>query len=223
VAVVSGSPSLVAPTMAAASIGAVAGWLVSIAAASRRERRLLASLGTAVAALSAELRAGQSEPAALRAVAATTEPELAALLSGAGDVAAEAGDVARALRESDALSSLPAVVRSGLLRTAAAWAVSRDCGAPIASVLDRVEDDLRAHRRRNQQIDAQLAGPRATAVMLSLLPGLGVALGGAVGARPVAVLLGTPAGELALLVGVCLDAIGLLWTVRIVRAAGRSP
>ncbi len=218
-----GVSALVVPAVAAASIGAVAGWLLSTAAGARRERRLLSSLGTAVAALSAELRAGQPEPAAFRAAAATVEPELAVLLARAADVAADAGDVASALRTADDQPILPGAVRSSMRRVAAAWAVSRDCGASVGSVLDHVEDDLRAHRRRSQHIEAQLAGPRATAALLSLLPLLGVALGGAVGARPVAVLFGTPAGELALLVGVAFGIAGVLWTARIVRAAGRSP
>ena len=106
---------------------------------------------------------------------------------------------------------------------AAAWATSRDCGAPIASVLDHVDADLRAYRRRSQQIAAQLAGPRTTAVLLSLLPVLGTILGTAIGAHPVRVLLTTQWGQLALLAGTGLDAAGVLWTVLIVRAAGRSP
>jgi tight adherence protein B len=40
------------------------------------------------------------------------------------------------------------------------------------------------------------------------------------GARPLHVLLGTSRGQVALLVGAGLDALGLLWTARIVAAAG---
>jgi len=217
-----GTHAFAVPGLAAASMGAVGGWLVSTAVAAGRERRLHDSLVHAVAAVSADLRAGQPEAAALRSAAGRAEPELAAVLQGGGDVAAVAGDVAATLREHRGASALPSSVCSGMLRAAAAWAVSRDCGAPIASVLDHVAEDLRAHRRRSQQIAAQLAGPRATAVLLSLLPVLGLVLGAAMGAHPIRVLLGTPPGQLALLAGVCLDAAGVVWTVRIVSAAGRS-
>jgi tight adherence protein B len=214
---------VVAPALAGALTGAVGGWLVGTVVAARRDDRLLGSLVAAIGALSAELRAGRAEAAALGSAAAVTEPELGAVLQGAGDAAAEGADVAGTLQYRTDAAALPPAVRSALLRVAAAWAVSRDCGTPIASVLDQVYEDLRAHRRRTQLIAAQLAGPRATAVLLSLLPALGIVLGTAIGAHPVGVLLGTAPGQLALLVGVCLDVAGVLWTVRIVRAAGRGP
>jgi tight adherence protein B len=214
---------LVAPALAGALAGAVGGWLLGTVVAARRDDRLLASVVAAVGALSAELRAGQAEAAALGSAAAVAEPGLAALLQGAGDAAAEGGDVAGTLQQRSDAAALPPAVRSALLRVAAAWAVSRDCGSPIASVLDQVYEDLRVQCRRSQLIAAQLAGPRATAVLLSLLPALGILLGTAIGAHPVEVLLGSAPGQLALLVGVGLDAAGVLWTVRIVRAAGRGP
>jgi tight adherence protein B len=223
-AVASGAASaVILPAMATAALGAVAGWLLDMAAEARREGRLAASLGAAVAALAAELRAGQAEAPALRSAAARAEPEVARLLRDAADTAASGGDVARTLNDLADGAALPSTSRTGLLRIGAAWATSRDCGAPIASVLDRVDEDLRAQRRRDQQIAAQLAGPRATAVLLSLLPALGISLGTLIGAHPVHVLLATPVGQLALLAGSWFDAAGVLWTVHIVRAAGRSP
>jgi tight adherence protein B len=44
-------------------------------------------------------------------------------------------------------------------------------------------------------------------------------MGGALGADPLSVLVGTPAGRACLLVGLLLEAIGLLWTARITRRA----
>jgi len=214
---------VVAPALAGALAGAVGGWLFGTVVAGRRDDRLLGSVVAAVGALSAELRAGRAEAAALGSAAAVAEPGLAAVLQGAADVAAFGGDVAGTLQHRSDAAAFPPAVRSAMLRVAAAWAVSRDCGTPIASVLDQVYEDLRAHRRRSQLMAAQLAGPRASAVLLSLLPALGILLGTAIGAHPVGVLLGTAPGQLALLVGVCLDAAGVLWTVRIVRAAGRGP
>lgn len=103
---------------------------------------------------------------------------------------------------------------------AAVWTVSERSGAPAAAVLDRVEQDLRSGVRHRQEVSAQLAGARSTAVLLAVLPLLGIGLGMAMGARPLHVLLGTGQGQVALLVGTGLDALGLLWTARIVAAAG---
>ena len=66
---------------------------------------------------------------------------------------------------------------------------------------------------------AQLAGPRATAVLLALLPAFGLAMGNALGADPLAVLVGTPLGQGCLVLGLLLEAAGLLWTARITRRA----
>lgn len=97
--------------------------------------------------------------------------------------------------------------------------VCQRSGAPAAAVLDRVEQDLRARDRQRREVAAQLAGARATAVLLSALPLLGIGLGAAMGADPVPVLFGTGRGQVALLVGVGLDVLGLLWTARIVARA----
>ena len=66
---------------------------------------------------------------------------------------------------------------------------------------------------------AQLAGPRATAVLLALLPVFGLAMGNALGADPLAVLVGTPVGRGCLVLGLLLEVAGLLWTARITRRA----
>lgn len=103
---------------------------------------------------------------------------------------------------------------------AAVWAVSERSGAPAAAVLDRVEQDLRAREHQHREVAAQLAGARSTAALLAVLPVLGIGLGAAMGARPLDVLFGTPAGQVALVVGTGLDALGVLWTLRIITAAG---
>lgn len=140
-------------------------------------------------------------------------------------VGALAADLRAGQQPAQALAALrTADPRAGLLdgsaALAAVWAVSERSGAPAATVLDRVEEDLRTTVRQQREIAAQLAGARSTAALLALLPLLGIGLGAAMGADPLFVLLGTPAGQLALLVGVGLDAAGLLWTSRIIAAAG---
>ena len=62
---------------------------------------------------------------------------------------------------------------------------------------------------------AELAGVRASGVLLACLPVLGIGLGALVGAQPLDVLFGTGVGRVLLGVGVGLDALGLLWLRRL--------
>ncbi|MEU5769833.1 type II secretion system F family protein [Streptomyces asoensis] len=107
----------------------------------------------------------------------------------------------------------------GLLGLAACWRVAVDQGAGLAAGLDRLEQALRAEREQRADLRAQLAGPRATVVMLACLPVLGLALGAALGADPLHILLHTGAGLGCLLVGGVLEAAGMWWALRIVRTA----
>ncbi|AVV47340.1 hypothetical protein C6376_07590 [Streptomyces sp. P3] len=107
----------------------------------------------------------------------------------------------------------------GLLGLAACWRVAVDQGAGLAVGLDRLEAALRAERDQRADLRAQLAGPRATVVMLAGLPALGLLLGAALGADPLHVLLHTGAGLGCLLVGGVLEGAGAWWALRIVRKA----
>ena len=104
----------------------------------------------------------------------------------------------------------------------AVWSVSERSGAPAAAVLDRVEQDLRARQGQRREVAAALAGARSTGTLLAVLPLLGIGLGAGMGARPLTVLLAQPRGQLALVVGVFLEALGVLWTSRIIAAAEDS-
>ncbi|MEU5280337.1 type II secretion system F family protein [Streptomyces asoensis] len=107
----------------------------------------------------------------------------------------------------------------GLLGLAACWRVAVDQGAGLAAGLDRLEQALRAEREQRADLRAQVAGPRATVLMLACLPVLGLALGAALGADPLHILLHTGAGLGCLLVGGVLEAAGMWWALRIVRTA----
>ena len=130
-----------------------------------------------------------------------------------------AADLRAGQQPAEALAALDGGLASRQRAVRAVWAVSERSGAPAAAVLDRVEQDLRARAAQHREIAAQLAGARSTAGLLALLPLLGIGLGAAMGARPLAVLLGQPRGQLALVVGVALEALGVLWTARIVTGA----
>ena len=83
-------------------------------------------------------------------------------------------------------------------------------------------DGGRARETQRRQVAAALAGPRASAALLALLPLAGVALAAGLGARPLHVLLHTPLGVGCLLLGAALDLLGLWWTTRIVARAAQA-
>jgi tight adherence protein B len=206
-----------AALVAAAAISTLAGGIER-----SRARRADDAVLEAVGALSGELRAGLSPSVALRAAAASVGEPTAALLREAASTVALGGDAASILAPetagvgtlSDGHGSVP-----GLRRLAAAWRVSVHSGASLGEVLDRVESDLRSDQAHLRRIEAELAGPRATAALLAALPALGLGLGVTMGAHPMQVLLHTVPGQLALLVGAGLDALGVWWTARIIGAA----
>lgn len=211
------------PMMTAISAAiACCGWRVGRMLLDRREiRRQEESLLQAVAALSSELRAGRTPPAALAAAAAGVDGRLARVLHDAAASAGYGGDAGRMLSAAGRSARSPGL-RSGLVRLGAAWSVSARSGAAWSDVIQRVEGDLRGDRRHRQRIAAELAGCRATAVLLAGLPLVGLVLGSSLGADPVHVLTRTRPGQVALAAGIALDLLGVLWTARIVRSAQDS-
>nr|WP_245689191.1 type II secretion system F family protein [Streptomyces chattanoogensis] len=186
-------------------------WLAARSAERERDRRTAEVIGLCTA-VAGELRAGRQPD---RALLATGVPGLGE--EGAAVVAAAryGGDVPRALRTA---ARLPGA--EGLTGVAACWQVAVQGGAGLASGLERIADGLRARRDQREELRAQLAGPRATALMLALLPVAGLVMGGALGADPLRVLLHTPAGWGCLAVGGLLEWGGMAWTARIVADAG---
>lgn len=100
-------------------------------------------------------------------------------------------------------------------RIARAWSTAARHGLPMAELLASLRADVGARRDFAESTRAGLAGPRATAVVLAGLPILGVALGQAMGAGPLAVLLGGGAGSMLLVIGTGLAVAGVLWSERI--------
>ncbi|MGW3140117.1 type II secretion system F family protein [Streptomyces sp. NPDC001139] len=177
-----------------------------------RERREGAVIGLC-GALAGEVRAGRQPGEALLQAARDS--------GGLGD--AQATVLAAARFGGDVPGALAVAARQpgaeGLLGLAACWRVAVDQGAGLAAGLDRLEAALRAERNQRADLQAQLAGARSTALMLAGLPVLGLALGGALGADPLHVLLHTGAGLGCLLVGGLLEGLGMWWAMRIVRGA----
>ncbi|MFF8380920.1 type II secretion system F family protein [Streptomyces sp. NPDC015661] len=187
------------------------------AAGRRKEREARAERVVALcAAVVGELRAGWQPAQALSFAARETgalgeaeAPVLAAARFG--------GDVPEALRWAARQDGA-----DGLAGMAACWQVAVDGGAGLAAGLDRLEAALRDHLEQRDRLRAELAGAWATVTVLALLPAAGLALGAALGADPLRVLLHTPAGLGCLVVGGALEAAGLWWAARIVRGGERA-
>jgi tight adherence protein B len=211
----------VLPVLAgAAAVPLVGRWLRAQRRRAAVEDRA-AAVGELCATLAGDLRAGLPSHAALiGAVQYAGWPDRADLVECATLLLAAArfgGDVPAALR---AAAQQPGT--EGLAAVAACWQVAADGGVALADGLDRIADALRAERDQRDNVRAQLAGPRSTAVMLALLPVVGLALGAGLGADPLRVLLDTPAGLGCLLAGGLLEWAGLAWTARIVHAAEKT-
>lgn len=104
----------------------------------------------------------------------------------------------------------------------AAARVADELGAPLAAVLDQVAGAIAAQAEAAADVDAALAGPRASARVLGWLPALGLALGAALGADPVGVLLDGGIGTAAGVLGVVLVAVGHAWSAALLRRVARA-
>jgi tight adherence protein B len=197
--------------VAAAALLWCAARLVADGAARRATRRRERSVDLAVRVVLAEVEAGAGPPAALQA-AAEAAPALSGPCRAAADAARAGGELGAELDRTPDLHAL-----------AHAWRVADAAGAPLADTLTGLCADLAAGTERGQAVSAALAGPRATAALLGVLPVLGLALGSGMGARPLHVLLGTAGGQAICCAGVVLDVLGLLWTNRLLRGAEAGP
>ncbi|GLW98319.1 type II secretion system F family protein [Microtetraspora sp. NBRC 16547] len=165
----------------------------------------------------AELAAGCTPGDALsRAVSAVTPPD-AEVLRPVAAVARDGGDVAAAL-----LRAAPPRGGDGLTRLAVCWRVSMAAGGGLAALVERLGGSLREAEAHRQELTAQLAGPRATARLLAVLPALGLLMAAGLGMSPLSFLFGEPAGIACLIMGLLLDGVGVWWTNRLVIRAAQS-
>ncbi|MFC5231844.1 type II secretion system F family protein [Pseudonocardia zijingensis] len=203
--------------------GALAGALVALVVRHRRAVHRAArlrdtaaeQLAAAVARITDELRAGSHPAAALSGIDADG-PHARSVLAPAA-VAARLGDgIVPALRRGGA--GRPEI-GGDVERIATAWILAERHGIPLADLLGRAHEDIRWRVRFASTVRAQLAGPRATAAVLTTLPVLGIGLGQLIGAHPIGVLRGGPLGQALLVIGVALLAAGSAWSERIIGSA----
>lgn len=159
------------------------------------------ALSSALLVVAAQLRAGAAPQDAWRRALGpgmTTQdglPSVEALTSSRGDAG----------------RATAVVVAAGVAQT---------LGAPLAGVLEQVAGSVAADEEAAAELHAALAGPRATARVLAWLPALGLVVAAALGAHPVAVMLGGGLGTVSAVLGLGLLLGGRLWTRALLRRAG---
>lgn len=102
-----------------------------------------------------------------------------------------------------------------------AWNLAEMHGLAVADLLEACRLDLVEHQRFTARVNAGLAGPRATAAVLTALPVIGLVLGQLIGAHPLSVLCSDGLGGTLLVAGALFACMGLLWSDRIVGKALR--
>ena len=179
--------------------------------ARHRERiREAGALETALDILAGELRVGAHPVPAFEAAAGETgHPGVAAALRAVAARARLGADVGAGLISVAGSSPLP----GHWMRLAAYWQLGAQHGLAISTLMQAAQRDIAERRRFAAQVDAGMAGARASAAILAVLPVLGLLLGQLVGAAPLRFLLGR--GSALLLFGVVLVCAGLHWSDRI--------
>jgi tight adherence protein B len=177
------------------------------------QREAVAALCTA---LRAELETGLQPRAAFMS-AVWSRPELRDMAEKAS-VPDPAFDLVRFLT---AQAALPG--RRALRALAACWHAADRHGVRLTEAVAGIEEGLRAESVRARAVAVELAGVRATILLLAALPAFGIALGLALGADPADMLLHHMAGQLCLVFGIGLDLCGLLWTDRLVAGVRLEP
>lgn len=219
------------PSAAAVMVAAVvAGWLVAsvggavaatlLAATVRRQLRTRTERRQALAAMDglaealrsfvAGLRTGAHPTRAAESAAEDVPPHTAATMRAIASAARLDGDI------SVVLNTAPSpALRTPLGRLVTAWQLAQRHGLPLAEVLDAARRDLEQRARFTRQVLARMAGPQASALTLSFLPVLGIALGEAMDTDPLRLLTTTGAGQMLLVTGVALLCAGVTWSGRI--------
>ncbi|QWF81403.1 type II secretion system F family protein [Amycolatopsis sp. CA-230715] len=173
---------------------------------SRDRHTRAAALADAMRAMVTELRAGAHPARAVEVAAEDCPPALA------GELRELAGHARLGTVPRDHAGGATDALRR-------AWALADEHGVPLAEAADSVRRGVVAETAFAAQCEARMAGPRASAAVLALLPVFGVALGEAMGASPVRVLTGTTAGQLLAVAGCALLFGGVVWSSRVTERA----
>ncbi|MBU6348305.1 MAG: hypothetical protein KGQ38_06815 [Actinomycetales bacterium] len=94
---------------------------------------------------------------------------------------------------------------------------NQDLGSSLNQPIEYLIETVKARQKRTDLIDSELAGVRATVVVLAMLPLLGIALGTLMGVNLISWLLFEPFGRWLLLGASSLELVGILWVKQLIR------
>lgn len=183
----------------------------------RRQHRLSrcrsesAALQAALDVLVGELHVGAHPVRAFEVASNEADGAIAPSLREVASRARLGADVAAGLRSVARCSPVPAHWE----RLAVYWQLAQTYGLAIATLMQTAQRDIVERERFSARVTAGMAGARATAAVLAVLPAVGVGFGQLIGADPVRFLLSDGAGGWLLVIGVALACAGLLWSDRI--------
>jgi len=92
-------------------------------------------------------------------------------------------------------------------------------GASVGGLLDDLVESIHGHLETTEALEGAIAGPRASARLLQLLPLAGPGLGAMMGVNVPAVLLDGGLGTVALVAGLGLMLLGRMWSRALLRRA----
>ncbi|GAA1777931.1 type II secretion system F family protein [Agromyces lapidis] len=152
-------------------------------------------------------------------VGAAVDSGDARVLAAAADAASQGESVATAIAVARADHPEASLAWPVL---AAAWSVAADSGAPLAASLRSLAVVLRDEAQLRRDVGAALAGPAASARLVTALPLIAVVFGATLGFDTVGVLVGNPIGLACLVLGALLLWGGARWNRRLARTASAS-
>jgi tight adherence protein B len=185
--------------------------------ATRRQCAEAADLRDGLDILVGELRAGAHPVAAFDAAGTEVGADVGERLRAVAARGRLGADVGAGIRSVAAVSAQPEC----WVRLAVCWELAQSHGLAIATLMRAAHHDIVERERFRVRVDAGLAGARTTAAVLAGMPVLGIALGQAIGADPLAFLLSGGAGGVLLVIGITLSCLGLSWSDRIVTGLPR--
>ncbi len=196
---------LVRPVAPLAAVNLVAATLVWVVAARLRQRRALARVKAVVrAAQVIESLLGLGHvPATALALASGECPILEPVVAAQG-MGGEPWEVLESLAAVDG--------QAGLAEIGHGWRVAQITGASMKESLEQVRRNLEESADLATIVAGELAGPRTTGQMLAVLPVIGLVMGFALGADPLAFFTGYLPGRACFLAGLGLVSCGVVWS-----------
>jgi tight adherence protein B len=114
---------------------------------------------------------------------------------------------------SSALALDAEIADDQLLRSVAAcWSVGESTGSALAAIIEGIVDGHRESMSVRRSLAVELAGPKTTARLMTLLPVMGLFLAWVLGVNPLAWFFSSLIGWVALLGGMGLNVLGAVWT-----------